>query len=183
MDGSGNQDGWQWQDWGWQRQQRWAMVAQWVVGWQSNRDGGWDSSGVMDGTMDSGRSPPTQKQPNWRQRKLDSSGNHNGRWQLDHDGQQQRQWALAAQWATGWQSNHNGRWDSNGAMDGAMGGRWLLPTVKERPIFLSYYRIRYIVLSLYRGVFNILKITTTTHNDIVYMRYNSKYAHHAPQYI
>ncbi len=76
----------------------------------------------MDGTMDSGRSPPTQKRPNWRQRKLDGSGNHNGRWQLDHDGQQQRQWALAAQWATGWQSNHNGRWDSNSAMDGAMGG-------------------------------------------------------------
>jgi hypothetical protein len=35
-------------------------------------------------------------------------------------------------------------------------------------------------LSLYRGVFNILKITTTTHNDIVCVSFNSKSAHSNP---
>ncbi len=35
-------------------------------------------------------------------------------------------------------------------------------------------------ISLYRGVFNILKITTTTHNDIVCISFNSKSAHSNP---
>jgi hypothetical protein len=36
------------------------------------------------------------------------------------------------------------------------------------------------MLSLYRGVFNILKITTTTHIDIVCISFNSKSAHSKP---
>ncbi len=35
-------------------------------------------------------------------------------------------------------------------------------------------------LSLYWGVFNILKIRTTTHNDIVFISFNSKSAHSNP---
>jgi hypothetical protein len=35
-------------------------------------------------------------------------------------------------------------------------------------------------ISLYQGVFNILKITTTTHNDIVHISFNSKSAHSDP---
>jgi hypothetical protein len=35
-------------------------------------------------------------------------------------------------------------------------------------------------VSLYRGVFNILKITTTTHNDTVCISFNSKSAHSDP---
>jgi hypothetical protein len=43
MDGSGVINGqWQW---------RWAMAAQWAVGWQSNRDGQSDGSGTIDGTQ------------------------------------------------------------------------------------------------------------------------------------
>ncbi len=36
------------------------------------------------------------------------------------------------------------------------------------------------VISLYQGVFNILKIMTTTHNDIVCISFNSKSAHSKP---
>jgi hypothetical protein len=35
-------------------------------------------------------------------------------------------------------------------------------------------------ISLYRGVFNTLKITVTTHKDIVCISFNSKYAHSNP---
>ncbi len=38
-------------------------------------------------------------------------------------------------------------------------------------------RIHFHATSLYWGVFNILKITTTTHNDIVCVSFNSKSAH------
>ncbi len=37
------------------------------------------------------------------------------------------------------------------------------------------------LVSLYWGVFNILRITTTTHNDIVCISFNSKSAHINPQ--
>jgi hypothetical protein len=36
------------------------------------------------------------------------------------------------------------------------------------------------ILSLYQGVFNVLKITTTTHNVIVCISFNSKSAHRDP---
>jgi hypothetical protein len=36
------------------------------------------------------------------------------------------------------------------------------------------------MISLYRGVFNTLKIMTTTHNDIVCICFNSKSAHCNP---
>jgi hypothetical protein len=39
---------------------------------------------------------------------------------------------------------------------------------------------KYILVSLYWGVFNVLKITTTTHNDIVCISFNSKSAHRDP---
>ncbi len=48
---------------------------------------------------------------------MDSSGNHNGRQRCDWDGQQQRQWAMAMQWASGRQSNHGGQWGGGGTMD------------------------------------------------------------------
>ena len=44
----------------------------------------------------------------------------------------------------------------------------------------SYTILAYKIVSLYRGVFNILKITTTTHNDIVCISFNSKSAHSNP---
>ena len=44
----------------------------------------------------------------------------------------------------------------------------------------SYTILAYKIVSLYRGVFNILKITTTTHNDIVCISFNSKSAHSDP---
>jgi hypothetical protein len=37
-----------------------------------------------------------------------------------------------------------------------------------------------LILSLYRGVFNLLKITTTTKNDIVCISFDSKSAHSNP---
>jgi hypothetical protein len=48
----------------------------------------------------------------------------------------------------------------------------------------SYTILAYKIVSLYRGVFNILKITTTTHNVIVCISFNSKSAHcNSPIYI
>ncbi len=44
----------------------------------------------------------------------------------------------------------------------------------------SYTILAYKIVSLYQGVFNILKITTTTHNDIVCISFNSKSAHSNP---
>ncbi len=38
-------------------------------------------------------------------------------------------------------------------------------------------------VSLYRGVFSIVKITTTTHDDIVCISFNSKSAHSNPPII
>ena len=44
----------------------------------------------------------------------------------------------------------------------------------------SYTILAYKIISLYRGVFNLLKITTTTHNNIVCISFNSKSAHSNP---
>ncbi len=44
----------------------------------------------------------------------------------------------------------------------------------------SWGIIRKLAISLYWGVFNILKITATTHNDIVCIRFNSKSAQSNP---
>ncbi len=58
---------------GWQ-QWRWAMLAQWVMGRQSNCNGWWDGGGARDRTMGSGRLLPMQKRCNWRECKMDGSG-------------------------------------------------------------------------------------------------------------
>ena len=51
MESGSNHDGQQQHDhhgwWHWQ----WATAVQWVVGRQSKRNGQWDGSGAMDGTM------------------------------------------------------------------------------------------------------------------------------------
>jgi hypothetical protein len=53
---------------------------------------------------------------------MNSSGNIDGLRQHDHDRRCQQQWATAAQWAAGRQSNCDGRWDSGGVIEGTMGG-------------------------------------------------------------
>jgi hypothetical protein len=132
MVGSGDHDG-RWQQdcnrW-WQR--GWTTAAQWVAGWRSDYNEQWDSSGVTEGTMGSRRLPPTQKQRNWRRRKMVGSGNHNGwQWQ-DCNGWQQRQWATAVQLAAGWRHHCDGQWDRGCVMDSTMGSKQLLPTQKQR---------------------------------------------------
>jgi hypothetical protein len=82
-------------------------------GQQWRRNGWWDSKMIAmgDGTRwHNGWPPLMQKRRNWRPCKMDGSGNHNGQWRHDWDGQRQRQWATtAAQWAVGQQSNRDGQ--------------------------------------------------------------------------
>jgi hypothetical protein len=58
--------------------------------------------------------------------------------------------------------------------------KWaLFGTLSNYP-FINGHFIYDARLSLYRGVFNILKITTTTHNNLVCISFNSKSAHSNP---
>jgi hypothetical protein len=127
-DSSGNHNGRRRQDCIGRQQQRWTTAAQWAAGWQSNCNGQWDNSIVMDGTMGSRQLPLMQKRCNGR---MNGSGNHDGRRQQDHDRRRQRRWATAAQRAAGWQSNCTGQWEGSGAMDGTMGGGQLLSPMQK----------------------------------------------------
>ncbi len=56
MDSSGNHDGWRRRNRCRRWQRRWATAAQWATGRRRDRDGQWDSDGVMDSKMGSGQS-------------------------------------------------------------------------------------------------------------------------------
>ncbi len=66
MDCSSNQDNLWWRDCDGQCQQQWEMVVQWAAGQQSDCNGQWDGSGMMDGAMGSKQLPPKQKWQNGR---------------------------------------------------------------------------------------------------------------------